>query len=122
MIVRWLKSHVLLDVYKRFNSLLTNLQVKRKNIDSHLNKNPTTHFIVLFQKNLQLENEIMKLKNNIDDIYCMNLLDDSTLIMTQQMNELNILPISIVWKINEKFLVEFEKLKSPQFQLSSGKL
>jgi hypothetical protein len=122
MIVRWLKSHVLLDVYKRFNSLLTNLQVKRKNIDSHLNKNPTTHFIVLFQKNLQLENEIMKLKNNIDDIYCMNLLDYSTLIMTQQMNELNILPISIVWKINEKFLVEFEKLKSPQFQLSSGKL
>jgi hypothetical protein len=122
MIARWLKSHVLLDVYKRFNSLLTNLQVKRKNIDSHLNKNPTTHFIVLFQKNLQLENEIMKLKNNIDDIYCMNLLDDSTLIMTQQMNELKSLPISIVWKINEKFLVEFEKLKSPQFQLNSGKL
>jgi hypothetical protein len=96
--------------------------VKRKNIDSHLNKNPTTHFIVLFQKNLQLENEIMKLKSNIDDIYCMNLLDDSTLIMTQQMNELKTLPISIVWRINEKFLIEFEKLKSPHFQLSSGKL
>eukprot|EP01080_Neovahlkampfia_damariscottae_P004995 gene4995-8593_t len=96
-------------------------KIKRKNITSHLTKNSTNHLIILFQKNIQLENELFKVKKEIEEIHCLESMDENRIILKQNSTEVQKYPFEVLWRINQKSIKKFEQLISPQFKLQPGK-